>query len=365
MPSDPKQLPQYLQTLNTRVLDGQAKFSQIYGSPTTLSNGSETQPVTVSPITGIRPIGAPFAQTLSPADRSTLVTTVDGQGRTILTPKASVLQQAGVNPMTAVPESAPSQPVNQLQPFTPSNPAPVQIGTAPQASAQAASSPPAPSGGVVASPPAGTVEAQSKMAVAGADQLAQDTARERDYQQDIIPLVKARDALERLGPTGTGPGTEQLNEVQSFLTSMGVIPSSQRLKDFDEARKYLVQFARSSGDTGTNDKLAAAFSGNPNVGISNAAAVDVLKTALSIRRMQNAQVRAFQQSGANPAQYSTFSTEWNSSQDPVAYGFDMMKPADRQKYFNSLSKDGKAKFLQSLRTATNLGLIEPPSANGG
>jgi hypothetical protein len=347
MPTDPAQIPQYLQTLNTRVLDAQGKFTEIYGSPQMITNGSQTVPASVSPITGIRPIGAPIQQTLTPQDRGTLVETTDEQGRTVLRPKGNLLSAAGVDPMTAQPQQQ-----NRLVPA----PAPVERGPA--------LAPPSanPDGGVVTSPPAGQVEAQTKTAAAGAEQFGQDVARERNYQADILPLEKARDALISLGTTGTGPGTEQLNEVKSFLTSMGIVGPDEDVKNFDEARKYLVQYARGAGDTGTNDKLAAAFAGNPSLGISNAASVDVVKTAISLRRLQNAQVRAFSSSQQSPADYSKWSTEFNATQDPVAYGFDMMDGAQRLKYFKGLSGEEKNKFLTSLKTAQQLGVIAPPSA---
>jgi hypothetical protein len=356
MPSDPAQLPQYLQNLNTRVLEGQQKFGEIYGTPTMINNGSQQVPATVSPITGVRQIGAPIQTTLSPSERADLVPTVNGQGQTVLQPKANILTQAGMNPMTAVPQTAPSSPANRLIVPTLEEVQSPSPQNAPSGPAQPTG------GGVVASPPAGQIEAQTRTAAAGADQYAQDTARERNFQSDIVPLQKAREALVRLGTTGTGPGTEQINEVKSFLVSQGIINPDQNIKDFDEARKYLTQFARSAGDTGTNDKLAAAFAGNPNVGISNAASVDVLKTAMSLRRMQNAQVRAFESSGQSPAGYGQWATKFNATQDPVAYGIDLMSPAERAKYYKGLSEPDKSKFIDSLNTATGLGLITPPSS---
>lgn len=369
MPQNPAEIPQWLQTMNVQALAGQERFGQIYGTPGTINNGSSILPVTSSSITGIRPIGAPIPQTTSPSERAELVPTTDAQGRTVLVPKGQMLQQAGVNPLTAVPETAPSSPANQLVP----PPMPVQsqdlppVGAPalapPQTPVQAAQAQPAV--GVVTSPPAGEIEAQSRAAQASSDQYSQDTARERTYQQDIVPLQKVLPALEALGTTGTGPGTEQIQEIKSFLTSMGIIAPTDDLKNYDEARKYLVQYARGAGDTGTNDKLAAAFAGNPSLGISNAAAQDVVKTALSLRRMQNAQIRAFAATGQSPSGYGKWSTQWNADTDPVAYGFDLMKGPERAKYFKGLSAPEKQKFLQSLQTATALGIVAPPSVNDG
>lgn len=368
MPQDPAQIPQWLQTMNTQALAGQERFGQIYGTPQFVNNGSSITPAAVSPITGVRAIGAPIPVTTSPSERAALVDTTDAQGRNVKVPAGQLLQQSGVNPLTAVPETAPTGQANQLVPppmpvqrqDLPSAGAPQQPAIAPSAQAQA--QPPV---GVVTSPPAGEIDAQARVAQASSEQYSQDTSRERSYQQDVVPLQKALPALEALGTTGTGPGTEQLQEIQSFLTSMGVMAPTDDLKNYDEARKYLVQYARGAGDTGTNDKLAAAFAGNPSLGISNAAAVDVVKTALSLRRMQNAQVRAFTATGQSPSGYGKWSAQWNAENDPVAYGFDLMKGPERAKYFKGLSQADKTKFLKSLQTATALGIVAPPSVNDG
>jgi hypothetical protein len=351
MPTDPAQIPQYLQSLNTRIQDAAGQFTKIYGEPSTINNGNTIVPVTASPITGIRRIGANIPVQTSPSERLSLVPGTNAQGQPTVTPAGVIAQQAGMNPLTGVPATAPNQPVNQLQPY-PQGQAPV---------------PAAQGGSVVTGPSPGALEANKTVGAASGQQLAADTAQEANFQSDVTPLVKARDALIALGPTGTGPGKEQINEIKSFLISNGVMSPNDDVKNFDEARKYLTQYATSVGSPNTNDKLAANFAGNPNVGISNAAAVDVLKTALSLRRLQNAKVRAFQASGEQPNTYNQWAAKFNSEQDPVAYGFDMMSPEQRSKYVKSLSPADRQKFVGSLQTATQLGLVTPPqaaSANG-
>jgi len=362
MPSDPSQLPQYVQNLNVRAQDAGNQFAQIYGTPGTINNGNTIVPVTSSPLMGVRRIGADIPVQTSPGERATLVNGTDAQGRSTVTPAGTILQKAGLNQLTVMPETAPNQPVNQLQPYP--------QGQAPVPAAQA----PATDGSVVTGPSPGALEANKTVGAASGQQLAADTAQEANFQADIVPLQKARDALIRLGTTGTGPGREQINEIKSFAQSMGLGTLAgidpENIKDFDEAKKYLTQYASQAGSPNTNDKLAAAFAGNPSVGISNAASVDVLKTAMSLRRMQNAKVRAFQASGEQPATYNQWAAKFNSSQDPVAYGFDMMSPEQRKKYVSGLSQAERQKFVGSLQTATQLGLVTPPQqsaapANGG
>jgi hypothetical protein len=349
MPTDPTQIPQYLQSLNTRVQDAAGQFAKIYGEPSTINNGNTIVPVTASPLTGIRRIGADIPVQTSPSERLTLVPGTNAQGQPTVTPAGVIAQQAGMNPLTGVPATAPNQPVNQLQPY-PQGQAPV---------------PAAQGGSVVTGVSPGALEANKATGTASGQQLAADTAQEANFQSDILPLQKARDALISLGTTGTGPGTEQINEIKSFAQSMGLGTLAgidpDKIKNFDEAKKYLTQYASQAGSPNTNDKLAAAFAGNPSVGISNAASVDVLKTAMSLRRMQNAKVRAFQASGEQPSVYNQWAAKFNSSQDPVAYGFDMMSPDQRKKYVSGLSPAERQKFVGSLQTATQLGLVTPPS----
>lgn len=335
---DPNALRQLAQNYSLRALDAGQQFSAQYGTPQLVDTGNQLMPTTVSPMTGIHPIGGGIGKTLSPSELAapaTIGTTPEGQP--IQGTQGQFLEAAGVNPLTARPE--PLNPNNPLLPVEPQQP------------------------GVVTTLPAGAVEAQKAVGEQAGQVLAADQARERTFQQDITPLQKAIVSLEALGKTGTGPGTEQLNEIKSFLQSMGIPGLDvENIKDFDEARKYLTQYAQAVGDTGTNDKLAASFAGNPSVGISNAAAVDVAKTALALRRLQNAAVVSFQ---GSPDQYLKYATEFNASQDPRAYGLDLMTPENRNKLISSLKGDEKAKFAQSLRKAMQLGLVTPPGGASG
>jgi len=354
MPKDPAALPQYLQTLNTRVQDAAGQFRQIYGEAGTINNGNQIIPVRTSPIAGVQRIGANIPVQTSPSERNQLVPGVNAQGQQTATPMGQVLQKAGQNPLNGMP----MDPGNQL----------MAPGTAPQnALAQPASAiQPVAGGGVATTPAAGQVDAIATQQRAGSEAYALAQQHEATFQNDVLPLTKSIEQLQALGATGTGPGTDTINQWKSFAQSMGIGPIAgidpDKITSYDEAKKYLTSYAASIGSTGTNDKLAAAFAGNPSTGISNAAAVNVAKTALAMRRMQNAQVRSFAATGQSPGEYNQYAATFNAKQDPVAYGFDMMDGSQRQKYFKGLSAPEKANFLNSLKTATALGVIAPPSA---
>jgi hypothetical protein len=210
-------------------------------------------------------------------------------------------------------------------------------------------------------------EAQVQTGTGSGAALNEARQRGLNYRQEVFPLEAAIPALEKLGKTGTGPGTEQFNQIKSFLQSAG-IPGLDvdKIKNFDEAKKYLTDFVNQNGNTGTNDKLAAAFAGNPSVGVSNAAAVDVAKSALSLRRMKQAQLVEFEKSGLPDSDYTKWASQWNIGHDPRAFGFDLMTPEQRKNVISGLpeGKNGKPGprdlFKLQVVAAHNAGIIKPP-----
>lgn len=207
----------------------------------------------------------------------------------------------------------------------------------------------------------GEGEAKRATGAGSGQSLAAARDQASDYQRSVFPLEQAIPALEKLGKTGTGPGTEQFNQVKSFLQSAGLPGIDvEKIKNFDEAKKYLTDFVNQNGSTGTNDKLAAAFAGNPSVNISNAAAVDVAKSALSLRRMKQAQLDAFEKAGLPESDYSKFVSKWNVNNDPRVYGFDMMTPTQRKAVLSSLPEAKRQMFMFSVQQASEDGLIKAP-----
>lgn len=201
----------------------------------------------------------------------------------------------------------------------------------------------------------GEAEAFQEVAGQSGKQMALDRQSAATFQREILPLNQAIPALEKLGTKGTGPGTETLNQIKSFILSNvpGVKESdfNGTVGDYDKAKKYLTDFVNQTGSSGTNDKLAAAFAGNPSVHISNAAAVDVAKTALALRRMKQAQLIEADKANVSPAQYSKWASQWNNRQDPRAFGFDMMDKDKAKKMIEKMTPEEKAIFARSLRIA--------------
>lgn len=361
--NDPNALRALATNYSLRALDAGQRFSAQFPTPQLMNTGQAQIPVTAGPLSGIKQIGAPVQNQLSPAELAAPTTVgVNAQNQPVTGTLGQFLHEVGANPLTGQPATPTAQPANALLPSQNSpdaSVAPVPLAPLPQGPK-----------GIVTAPAPGAAEAQTEVGKGSGAQYQSDLAQAAGYQQATLPLVKALPALEALGTSGTGPGTEQINQMKSFLLSMGVGEAAgidpNNVKAFDEAKKYLTQYVNMTGNSGTNDKLAASFAGNPSTEISNAAAVDVAKTALSLSRLQNAQVRAFGDTGLPPDQYSKYAKDFNATQDPRAYGLDLMAPAQRVTLIKSLKGDAskpdseKGKFVQSLKTAMSLGLVTPP-----
>lgn len=211
--------------------------------------------------------------------------------------------------------------------------------------------------------PAATAAATTYGTQAGGA-MGTQAVNEVDYRRQVTPLEQAIPALERLGPTGTGPTTEQINHMKSVAVSLGFAPKSWTgsVKDFDEANKYLMDWVRSNGDTSTNDKLAASFSSNASTKISNAAAQDVAKTALAIRRMKYMQLQDFyKKQELDPAltadKFPLFASKWNAQHDPRAFGWDHYSVKQRNEILKTLPQNKRDLFRQDVQSADDAGVL--------
>jgi hypothetical protein len=334
-PRDPAELRGWIGNHLATVAAHHQQFQMLTGTPSVVNDGQQQQAVNINPLTGqVNRMGgnaAVMANRLSPGEAASPVQgPPDASGAPTVMPKATFAERTGVAPR--------GQYTGQ------------RLG----------------GGGTMAvALPPGQGEAQTTVGGQSGKQLADDLQIAGNHKQAVYPLTQAIGALEKLGPTGTGPGTETVNQIRSFLQSAGMpLPKSSgdATKDYDEAKKYLVQYAMQNGGGGTNDRLAAAFSGNPSTGISNAAATDVAKSAVALARSKAAAPTEFARSGLPESKYSAWLADYNKRIDPVAFGADIMGPDKVKSYVAKLSPQDKKRFVDTLRTAASAGILDIPGA---
>lgn len=328
------------------------------GQQTTMDDGQQIQPVAVSPKFGIQSRGQPLQKQL-PVTQPTVDNDPSSPSYgqpSVLGPQKYVPPANGPLPVGPMPSAGITGPSNNFGGNVTGATVGPPLPATPPTMAQR------PTGPVTGLPP-GVGEAATATGTASGGHLAQERVKAAAFQRDVFPLAQAIPALEALGTKGTGPGTETINHIKSFVLANvpGVKESDFKgtVKDYDIAKKYLTDFVNQTGSTGTNDKLAAAFAGNPSVNISNAAAVDVAKSALALRRMQQAQYLEFEKTGLPDAQFSKWIAKRTNEIDPRAFGLDLMSKEAKEKLNAQLKGQERKQFENSLRVAQELGFLTP------
>lgn len=208
----------------------------------------------------------------------------------------------------------------------------------------------------------GAAEAEVATGRQSGEALAAARQRATNFAQDMFPVTQAIEASKNLGTKGTGPGTETINQVKSFILSnfpniRQSDPGFDNIKDFDKLNKYLIQIAQGSGfGTDTNDKLAAAFAGNPSVKISNAATQDILGSIAALRTLDLARTKAWEKSGLQDNQYSKWAANWHNNIDPRAFAIPYMSPEAIVKLNKTLKGKEREKFNNSVEIARQSGI---------
>jgi hypothetical protein len=340
MPTDPSQQANWLRNIYSQTQSAEQRAQSFFGSPNVINSGSQQ---TITQVPGYP--GLPVQQR-GTYNNQLPPTTPQVQGD----PSKPGYGQGGYvgpagppgiqpGPGSAPPSGFPSAPV----------PAPAARTAAP-----------------ISALAPGQAEAANVAGGASGGALGDARNRSLNYQQEVNPLEQAIPALEKLGTKGTGPGTDSINHLKSFVLSNVPGADFKGLKDdvatYDKAKKYLTDFVNQNGNSGTNDKLAAAFAGSPSTTISNAAAVDVAKTALALRRFKQAQLVSFETSGKPDADFAKEAGKFAREHDPRAYGFDLMTPAQRKTTLESIPKNKRELFMMDVQDAVQQGILKTPQA---
>lgn len=354
--NDPAKLRPLAANYAQRALDAGAQFQSTFGTPTSVSTGSNTVLGNQNPFTGAFTPASSVQQGMAPGDANSLVdvTMSDGSQRQVPKSQAAGLV-SGSNQLTqAAPAGQAAQGNVTGSTFAPGTGVPL------------AAPPSGPTPGVIPS------AQQSSMFQASTAQYQAAKANDANYTANLIPLQKM---IELLPQTQTGLGAETTTNLAKVAQTFGInLPGSSTQADYySQLEKYANVLARSSGAAPNSDaQLLASMSSNPNVTMNNAAAQDVAKTMLALQRMQHAAITTAQQQGMDntPQSYSTFASQWGAQQDPRAYGVDLMTPEAKAALRKELSGDpaAAAKFANSYTIAKQAGVlggITPAAAAAG
>jgi hypothetical protein len=196
-----------------------------------------------------------------------------------------------------------------------------------------------------------------------AEVYQRDLVRAGNFKQDIYPLERALELAKKLGPGGMAPGSKTRQDFESMVYGMmpSLVPEAmkEKIKNYAELEKYLVQNASQRAQNlgpHTNEGLAAATTGSPNVHINDLAGIDLIKAQIALRKMEHAQTLQAARSG--PANYTLEKGKFSAGQDPRAYALETMEPEQIQNLTKSLKGAERDQFIDSLEAAVDSGAVK-------
>lgn len=349
-------------TVQTQLApNGQVQFINNGGSqvPVRMPGGMGTAVQGATPsVVGqgtVGPGGIP--NTLTPGEYSTRVPAI-GQGG-----------QAGTVPLGSMPGSVVSP-----QPGAPAYPGPVPRPGAVKPPAvnipspsnpprlPGAVQPPQPSQAANGNPPGFVPTAlppgsQQNIDAAG-QRLAQDTDALTQYPTRVQPLLEA---IKVAPNAGSGPGSEKLNQIASFLQSRGInvglTPDMSSTAAYDLLTKNLQRYTNGLPLANqSQDGLASAISGNPHASMTSLGLHDSLVQTLAMERMQAALRKGYTGPLDGPS-YQKYLTDQSTKIDPRAFVQDQLSTDSQHKMFAGMTRDEQDKFIASRNLANSTGVM--------
>lgn len=239
----------------------------------------------------------------------------------------------------------------------------------------------APFGGVTAAGgafPTALPPGQPELFAANRAELGRDQTGSAALLQGLRPLQQALPLVEQLSNRSFGPQSAGWAKFKGSLQEAGIIkPDTTDTEVYQEANKYLKQNSLAApGATRSNEGLETAIKARPDLDLTQGANLKLIKNQIGFDRMDATLPIAFKQQHPNPADdvdYKTFKTQFYQTHDPRAYSFDVMNPAEQQDVIKSLGPKptpGKpnpvyTKFMNSLKTAHQAGVLTPQGGGGG
>jgi hypothetical protein len=249
------------------------------------------------------------------------------------------------------------------RPAAPGNPP--RLGQAGQPTPQATIPTALPTGAVVTSMSPGV----NDVLKASADAYSADSARANSFLQRVFPLRQALRAIEN---AKTGPGSEFVNHLMSFINAQApeyikrMIPNfdPDKIADYDKLVKYVAQYALNQPGAANSDmSRGLAQTANASAKIDNKAARQVIVNALGLENMQQAALVDFNQKFpvGNEAQYSRWlQSNFIPLHDPRGFSWDEHTPEQQKAAVASMSRAEKARLVTSIELARKLNLTGVP-----
>jgi len=373
IPTNPKDLTNYLQQIITKNQNTQEAINYHYGAAGLTQNNQQIIPTLTSNKPGFggtirNPNAKPF-QIQNPPD--TVVTDPNTNQRRLLGPQAEIPTPGTDNrlPVTPVPTQAIKQPSGNINGYSPNMGGTVTGMSVEQQQPQKGPLPTdfnsrftgQPSGPAVEPPP---------LFEEGKKQITEDRNNAAARMMRAKPAIEALPLIQTPGFL-SGPLTEQFTNAAATLKSLGIIDTAAENDPTairQEVSKKLAQYVSGSPVGQRSDAaqiLAEASSPNPKTQILPAL-LKLTKDAVILDRVEAARPNSFKDK--DYSKYGEHKSNFPQSIDERAFGLDL-EPEDKSakmvdtmakklKSSNSRERNEATKFFKSLRIAKEQGFYQ-------
>lgn len=347
IPTDPKQIPQYVQQMVTRAKTINDAVNYNYGEVGSVENGQTIQPTVSSnkPGFGVRSIGQPIQKQVP------VTQPVIGENNklTLQGPQPPQLPEGGS--AVAAPPPMDLSPRLSVDTRTPN-----VVGQQPMVGKdESRVRPRLPTGPAVGMTP---LFEEGKKKFAEMSGQAGDLLFRNKSAEQALPLIK---------DLTTGVGTETVNKALAGLHNIGFLSANMtdKVAQYQELNKKLAQFVKDNG-TRSDAEQALNEAGSPNAKQQITPALEKLvKDTIILNRVRAAIPIAFE--GEKFDEFHRHAATFAQRIDERAFGLDHMEPKERLALMMNMDKKLKSdkasevaeakKFKRSLEIVERLGIF--------
>ena len=311
----------YLAGFAQQALNAQQAFEQNNPTPQAVNTGGQTQFVAASGLVAPHTVGQPLQNTMT-------------QGEALSPDYTRYNQKTGQDEIVTKGAEAQAEATGQ------------------------------PAKGIVASPSAGDLAAQTTEGTGNAQQALSLQQRAGQVPQNKALLDNMRGELQNIK---TGSTAEWQLSAQRFANSVspfGPFFDPSKIASQEDFNKQAVQLAQSQfqalGGTGTDAKLSSTMHTSPSTALSNMGNNQIMallegnEDAVGV--MNQAWQNYRQQNGANS--YGQFLSKWNNVYDPRVFQYQYLQPAEQQAMLKAMAPKERAQFDAHMNVAKKSGWLQ-------
>ena len=311
----------YIQGFAAQALTAQQAFEQNNPTPQAVNTGGQTQFVASSGLVAPHTVGQPLQNTMT-------------QGESVTPAYTQYNQATGQNEIVTKADAAQAAATGQ------------------------------PAKGIVTSPSAGDLAAQTTEGTGNAQQALALQNRAGQVPQNKALLDNMRGELQNFKTGSTSEWQQSAERFANSVSPIGALFDPSKIASQEDFNKQAVQLAQSQfqalGGTGTDAKLNSTMHTSPSTALSNMGNNQIMALLEGNEDAIKVQNQAWQnykqQNGADS--YGQFQAKFSNVFDPRVFQYQYLQPSEQQAMLKAMSKMELTQFDAHMNVAKKAGWVQ-------